>query len=283
MAKPGLLVTLVLGLSLLSGACHSNSVAEDGGAGSPLDAGPQWACLDQPSEVTSSSPVAITFTLYNAFSPLVTAGATGGSDFTVVSCTPVPGFALEGCSTINPSCPMPATPFATTDDAGEATVTVPNDFQGFFRLAGPGYLPAGVYMNQLLADASTFTPPIPAIGPQEAALIASALNVPFDLDGGVGVVVFEVYDCFDRHAAGVSFAMSINAGPPTVQYYVADNIPSTTAKQTDALGIGGALNVPAGPMTVTGTLVGTQRTLGSVQTVVLAGGVTLAFWRVRAH
>ena len=77
--------------------------------------------------------------------------------------------------------------------------------------------------------------------------------------------------------------MSIDAGLPTVQYYVADNIPSTTATQTDTLGIGGALNVPAGPMTVTGTLAGTQRTLGSVQTVVLAGGVTLAFWRVRAH
>lgn len=96
-------------------------------------------------------------------------------------------------------------------------------------------------------------------------------------------MVFEVYDCFDQHAAGVSFTMSIDAGPPTVQYYVADNIPSTAATQTDSLGIGGALSVPAGPMTVTGTLVGAQRTLGSVQTVVLAGGVTLALWRVRAH
>ena len=56
MATPGLPIALVLGLSLLSGACHSNSVAEDAGAGLPVDAGPQWACLDQPSEVTSFEP-----------------------------------------------------------------------------------------------------------------------------------------------------------------------------------------------------------------------------------
>jgi hypothetical protein len=278
-----LLVAIVLAQGALVGACHSNSAAEDAGPAPPVDAGPEWTCLDQPLEVTTTSPVAVTFTLYDAFSTLTTAGATGGSDFTAISYSAVPGIAIRACGDLGPFCAPVITPIETTGDAGQATVTVPDDFGGFFELSGPGYLTAGVYTNQLLADASTFTPPIPAISPQAASAVAAGLNVPLDLDAGVGIMVFEVFDCLDRRAAGVAFSMAIDAGSGAVQYYVQDDLPSVAARETDSLGTAGALNVPAGPMTITGSLPGVNRNLGSVQTTVLAGGVTFALWRVRAR
>jgi hypothetical protein len=279
-----LLATIVVAQSAVLGACHSNGAAEDaGGASRPIDAGPEWTCLDQPLEVTTSSPVGVTFTIYDAFSMLTTAGPSGGSDFTAISYSPIPGIAIRGCEDLDPACAMPTTPIETTGDAGQATVTVPDNFRGVFELSGPGYLTAGVYTNQLLADASTFTPPIPAISPDVASSVAAGLNVPFNLDAGVGIMVFEVFDCFDRRAAGVAFSMTIDAGSGAVQYYVQDDLPSVAATETDSLGTAGALNVPAGPMTITGSLPGANRNLGSVQTVVIAGGVTFALWRVRAR
>jgi hypothetical protein len=278
-----LLVTIVLAQSALLGACHSNSAAEDAGASPPTDAGPEWTCLDQPLEVTTTSPVAVTFTIYDAFASLTTAGPSGGSDFTALAYSPIPGITIEGCGALDPSCAMPVTSLETTGDAGQATVTVQDNFLGFFKLSGPGYLTAGVYTNQLLADASTFTPPIPAISPDVASSVAAGLNVPVDLDAGVGIMVFEVFDCFDRRAAGVAFSMAIDAGSGAVQYYVQDDLPSVAATETDSLGTAGALNVPAGPMTITGSLPGTNRNLGTIQTRVLAGGVTFALWRVRAR
>jgi hypothetical protein len=280
------IASLVAG-SLLLGGCHSSSVAGDVDAGSsPADAAADpWGCLDQPGEVPSTSPVAITFKIFDAINAITTAGPNGGSDFDVLSFVPLPGILLQACDPSSPSCQAAAAPSATTDDAGEATLTVPGDFSGFFELTGTTYFPTNVYLGQLLADASTFAPPAGMLETTQGVLIASSLDVPLELDAsaGVGLTFFQVYDCFDRHGLGVEFTLSADAGPSTVQFYLQDNFPSRAATETDSLGTGGAINVPAGPMTVTATLSGTKRTIGSAKVVVLAGGATFAWLRVRAH
>jgi len=57
-----------------------------------------------------------------------------------------------------------------------------------------------------------------------------------------------------------------------VQWYLKNSLPSTTATETDSVGSGGAVNVPAGAVTVTATLVATKRTIGAISAVITAGG-----------
>ena len=263
----------------------STSDAGASDAGPAGDADP-WGCLGLPPEVTDPhTQVAITFKVFDALSPITTAGPQGGSDFTVLAASLVPGISLEACDALDPPCARPITPVVVTDDAGAATLSVPQSFVGFYQFFGPGYLSAKVYTGQLLADASTFAAPSALLGTQEVSLLANAIGVPMSLDpdAGLGHAFFQAYDCFDRHAQGVRFAISVDGGPSTVQWYAKNQLPSTTSGQTDYLGTGGAVNVPAGALTVTATIVATNRTLGEMNTVITPAGTTFAWIRVRTH
>ncbi len=177
----------------------------------------------------------MTFKVFDALSPITTAGPQGGTDFTVVSYMPVPGIAVQACDPLDPSCAK-AGPPVVSDDAGSATVTVPGTFGGSFSFVGAGYLPSKLYTGQLLADASVFEAPVAVLGTQETSLLALYVGVPLELDpdAGVGHAFFQAYDCFDRHAAGVTFALSVDGGAQTVQWYLSgqSELPSVTgAKQ----------------------------------------------------
>ena len=68
-----------------------------------------------------------------------------------------------------------------------------------------------------------------------------------------------------------------------MQYYLAGGLPTTGASETDSLGGGGAVNVPVGPLTITATLAGTNKTLGSMKIYIVPGTETYAWVRVRTH
>jgi hypothetical protein len=249
----------------------------------PVDAGP-WGCLDQPPELLDpNATVSISCVLFDALKPIT--GVPGESDFSAEVYTPVPGVSLQVCDVLDPKCAKPVTPLLVSDDAGVVSFTLPGSFQGFFQFSGGGILPSLVYPGHLLADASSETLPLAALGANEGQLLAAALGVPFQTnpEAGVGNVFFQVYDCNDRLAPGVSFTLAIDGGPDTVQWYSNNRLPSTTAMQTDSLGAAGALNVPAGALAVTATLAATHRTIGVANTIVNAGGLTYAWFRVRTH
>jgi hypothetical protein len=278
-----LLRMCVLAPTVLLGACHSNDVA-------PTRSGPgdgaadPWACLDAPPQVTDTSPVAITFKTYDVINPITTAGSMGGSDFTVLSFVPLPGIAIEGCALLDPTCSTPATPPETSDDAGEATLTVPDNFPGYFKLTAAGYLPFELFPGPLLAGASTFAPPVSMITPVAASSLADAIGAAPDLDAGAGVgaVFVAIYDCSDRYAAGVTFSTSATTAG-TVPFYITSGLPSTKATETDSSGTWGAVDVPVGALTVTATLAATSRALGSINVMIRAGGAATAWIRARTH
>jgi hypothetical protein len=180
---------------------------------------------------------------------------------------------------------MPVYPVVVTDDAGEATVLVLDDLQGYFQFVTPGFLPTQIYPGRLLADASVFQPPIPLLPLSDLAGLAVVLKVPLftDPDAGVGQAFFEVYDCFDRLAQGVTFTLAIDAGPQTVQWYLHGGYPNVASTETDTQGVGGVVNVPVGAVLMTATLAATQRTIGTVNTVVTAGWATHDWVRVRTQ
>ena len=227
----------------------------------------------------------MTFFVADALLPITTAGPQGGSDFTVLGYTPVSGITVVACNALDVLCSEPVTAAPVSDDAGGATVVVPDDFAGFFQFTGPGYVPSKAYVGHLLADASTFQAPFPILATSATLTLAGALGVPMILDpeAGVGHFFFQVYDCFDHLAPGVSFSLAIDPGPDTLQWYLTTGIPSTTATQTDSRGAGGTLNVPAGAVLVTATLAATQTTIGTVNTVIDPGWATYGWVRVRTH
>jgi hypothetical protein len=212
----------------------------------PVDSGP-WGCLDLPGEpLDPNESVAITAVLFDALKPI--SSAPDASDFSAGSYTPVPGVSLQACDILDPKCTKPITPLVVSNDAGIVNFTLPGSFTGFLEFSGGGVLPSTVYPGQLLADASSETFPLATLGANETQLLAGALGVPFETnpEAGVGSTFFQVYDCYD-------------------------------------LGAGGALNVPAGAFAVTATLAATHRTLGTVNTIVNAGALTYAWFRVRTH
>jgi hypothetical protein len=278
-----LLPTCVLAQTLLLGACHSNDATST--ASGPGDAAADpWACLDEPPQVTNTSPVAITFKTYDVINPITTAGSMGGSDFTVLSFVPLPGIAIQACSILDPSCMEPVSPPETTDDAGEATLTVLDNLTGYFKLTAAGYLPFELFPGPLLAGASTFAPPVSMITPVAAISLADAIGAAPDLDAGadVGAVFVAIYDCSDRYAAGVTFSIS-GTTAATVPFYITSGLPSAKATETDSSGTWGAVDVPVGALTVTATLAATRRPLGSINVMIRAGGAATAWIRARTH
>ncbi len=267
-----------------SGADASSPDAADASDGSELI----WACLGQPTEVIPpGTQVAVTFNVFDALSAITTAGPQGGSDFTVLESTGVPGITVEGCNPGDVACANPLTSLQTTDDAGQATVSVSRDFNGFFEFMGTNFVPAKLYPGQMLADAGAFAPPVALLQIGEIESLAGALKVPIDLnaDASVGHFFFQIYDCFDRHAAGVTFSISVDAGPESVQWYSRGVAPQQVpvVNDTDSLGAGGQVNVPTGAILVTATLSGTNTVIGNANVLVAGGSATFVWVRVRSH
>ena len=255
--------------------------------------GPTRRWTQVPGDASISPPrclarrlFAITFTVLNALDPVVTAGSQGGTDFTALSYTPVPGVSVQGCNALDVYCKAPVASPAVSDDAGEATVVVPENFGGYFEFVSSGFLPSTLYPGRLLADALTFQANFGDLNTTATLSIASILQVPMlvDPEAGVGQAFVQVFDCFDRYAPGVTFTFAIaDAGSNEVQWYIADMFPSKAATQTDSQGTGGTLNVPAGSLLVTATLAGTTRVIGTANPLIRAGWVTYAWIRVRTH
>jgi hypothetical protein len=257
-------------------------------AGDAVDGADPWGCLDRPNEVLDpGTQVRITLQVYDGVDSVVVAGPQGGSDLTLLSYTPIAGMSALACNTLDLTCLAPLAPLQITDDAGEATLDVPESFVGFFEFTGAGYVPSRVYPDQLLVDASVVTLPIGVPGtPEQVSLLASSIHVPIalDPDAGAGTAIFTAYDCFDRYAGGIAFNVLVDAGPQTVPFYIANGLPSVTATTTDSFrGSGGVANIPVGEVTVTATLAETKRLIGSVDMVITPGWVSFAWFRTRTH
>jgi hypothetical protein len=181
------------------------------------------------------------------------------------------------------NCGAPIAPPATTDDGGLATVTVPDNFSGYWMLSGANYVTSNLYMGNLVAGVSSFAAPTPLLPTALLAGIGGELNVT--ISPTAGEAFFQVYDCTDRYAAGVAFTFSGESGPGMVQWYAQGpaSLPATQSQSTDQNGAGGVVNVPAGQFQVTAVLAATGKTIGTVNVLSVPGQATYAWFRARTH
>lgn len=106
-----------------------------------------------------------------------------------------------------------------------------------------------------------FNPPVKADPPAPVALplIPTAAIQPLieaaggSFDPSTGYVFMSAHDCAGNPAAGVHYTLSRSEEVST-DLYLDSGIISNTSKQTDASGIGGFLGVPAGFISVSGSI-----------------------------
>jgi hypothetical protein len=254
----------------------------DGSAAEAAQGPADWSCLGS-SGPPPSLPAAVDVTLdtIDVFRPIVTAGATGGSDLQLVAATPLAGVSVQACAPLDPECASPQTPPADSDDAGIARLTLPSDFAGTLRLERPDLLPGTIYLGRFVESAPSF--PIPGINAQTAQVFGMHYGVTLGetADAGVGQLFVFVYDCRDRRAPGVTFAFTPTASSTVAFYNDTGTVISIAATQTDTIGAGGAFNIPVGEITVTATIAG--RPFRSTRVFVESGGATLLLLRARTQ
>lgn len=252
---------------------------------------PIWGCVTKPSEVTSQNvTVQVAISFFNAIDQIQTAAQVdGGSDLVAVSFAAVPGLAVEGCKALDPSCMSPVTPTEISDEAGVATLALPQNFDGYVQYEEDGEVPSRVYMGGLQPDASATSAVVAALGTDGLALLAAGLGVT-EGTSEVGNVFFEVFDCEDHHQANVQFRTpSYVPGKNSVAWYADKNaIPSVAVNVTSPLGTGGIINVPVGSLTVIAELIDPEAgtdvlELGQTTVFVKENGATYAWFRVRTH
>jgi len=110
--------------------------------------------------------------------------------------------------------------------------------------------------------------------------LAAALGAGIDPKRGHLMLIAE--DCMGAALAGVSF-MSPQRDAQTVQFYVRDLLPSTTAMDTAEVGNGGFLNFPSGTAVINVGQTKARLDLATVSVVVRPGYISVAYIRPRAR
>ena len=237
------------------GASFANAICA-GNVCVPGEAGEPWECLDEaPPPSDPSLSVDVEFIAFDTFKTYTLGSALdGGTAFTLIDYTPLPGTTIYGCYVRDPACLTPATPHVVTDDSGVAHVKVRGDAVLVYHIDRPGSFPGLYYPGRLLAGEPHVTYPVSSDSYQSSAALEAFLGTVanHDPDAGLGQLIVSVYDCKDRPLGGVSVKLDgVDAGTP---FYVADHLPSRTATRTDPIeGTAGFINVPQGIVEIRST------------------------------
>jgi len=249
-----------------------------------VDAGGPWGCLQLAPDPSGTGTTDVQILVFDAFQTYTLGGSIdGGTDLQFVEGTVVPGVSVQVCQPLDPKC-AGTTP-AVTNDAGLVDFpSVNGAFEGYYLLQQVGVaFPELFYTGRLLASEPTTFFPTSLLPYNLAAALGGTIGVDVntDQDGGPGHIFMQAFDCTDHHTAGVSYTLNVEAG---TQFYQQGGLPTTTATQTDPAGVGGFLNVPAGIVKVTATVV-TENNLAlpAYSVFVRSGGQTLVYFRPKSR
>ncbi|MEZ4405339.1 MAG: hypothetical protein R3A52_02430 [Polyangiales bacterium] len=186
------------------------------------------------------------------------------------------GVTVKACARTDDTCATPHST-ATTDAMGNASLTYPMGAAGF-----DGYLEVsgGAGANEVTPTRNFFPlPPYRAMEQYSLLVVTRAtftlLSAGFSamLDATHGAIAFIANDCNGDRSAGISASIS-PAATGARQFYFTGVLPSLTATQTDATGVGGYLDVAPGNYSVEGRRVSPASRVGAVSLSVRGGYIT---------
>jgi hypothetical protein len=210
---------------------------------------PKWGCLGHVEPRQPGSTVAIKLQLLD-----------------LVSGDPAKNLTVKLCSKYDPPCASPlGAPKA--EGMGFYSVSVASDFQGYYDIQGPGYVPSLAFLDPVFDVANSDISMIPVSAEKS---LAEGANVP--LDPAAGLVAARTVDCQSKRSAGVS--VSIFPSDKQTGYYLIGSGISPSATATDSSGNSGFVNVDPGTPTLTATRGPGGAEIGKVTTLIRAGAVT---------
>jgi hypothetical protein len=202
----------------------------------------------------------------------------------LLSGAPTPNVKVNACPALDPACSSgrSAENTATSDANGRATIAVAPDFFGYFLVdAGSNYYPSTVMWSQ----------PTYRIAPSFSVSLFSrawvdgvANTIGTDLEKGAGHIVFRAQNCmpgrYASDAAGDNVTVSykpVTADTTRTFYTTYGFTLDANAESTQAVGgaFGGALNVPVGLVSITGSH--EDQTVSTLSLRVRGDSISLAF------
>lgn len=167
----------------------------------------------------------------------------------------------------------------TTEADGTFRATLPmradrSGFDGYARVTGDeGVMNTVVFFNPPITENREAPESTPLVMQSTFdRLVDATMGVEPDPDRGH--LALEALDCTWSRTAGVTFEVDAADGRTTAAYLRGEMMPSVTADRTDKSGLGGFLNVPTGPVTVTAKIAETGEVVGRADVFVEAGTVS---------
>jgi hypothetical protein len=192
-----------------------------------------------------------------------------------LSLDPLPNIKALICPKLDLSCSAPIGQ-ANTQADGQLSLTVPANFAGYLKVEETSYQPA-MYFLPPVFPADGVLQPFPLL---KSGIIIDALALALGagIDPKRGHLMLIAEDCQGTALPGVRFS-SPQRDAMTVQFYVRDLLPSTSATETAEVGNGGYLNFPAGTAVLNLTKVDDGLKLTTVSVLVRANFISVAYIR----
>jgi hypothetical protein len=184
------------------------------------------------------------------------------------------GVVVSACRGLDIMC---VEPVATETSASDGIVTfeLPMGFQGYLQQTqASGYLPALYFLPHVTPPTDLYDD-FPLLG---SGVVADSLAMSLGgtLDPSRGHMMLVAEDCMSMPMSGLRFS-SPQQDMKTIQFYMQDQLPSTTAMKTAEVGQAGYLNFPAGTAALKVEQVDTGLELSLISVIVRPGFVTVAF------
>lgn len=180
-----------------------------------------------------------------------------------------PDVRVRACGIADITCVTPVVDYVQVDARGYVDLPLFEGFSGFLEISSPQILPSLLFLTEPLR---------PRLGPEFPYGLISIDSLPPLLGllrvtpaADTGIFASRVFDCAGALAADVSFT------GPGVPYFFVGGLPSAEANGTDAQGLGGFVNVPAGPATID-ALAPDGRSITGPQSVVIRPGWLSSFF-----
>ncbi|HET8932832.1 MAG TPA: hypothetical protein VFN67_05310 [Polyangiales bacterium] len=189
--------------------------------------------------------------------------------------SPLNNVPILACNKLDLTCMTPMAQASTGMD-GKAHLMVPATFAGYMQSTERSdYVNAMYFMPALLPENGELSN-FPLIPSAAFSGLGLALGAQTDRERGHAMLIVE--DCKGAALAGITFT-SPQADAKTTAFYVRDQIPTTSAKDTPPEGDGGYVNLPPGVVEITASDVKTGLVINTVTVLIRAGTVTTAYIR----
>jgi hypothetical protein len=188
----------------------------------------------------------------------------------LVTGLPIPGVTARVCEKLDTTCKMPIMPDVPANEAGDILLTLRAGFDGYAELRAPGKMP-GLYFFYPPVDADRTVPLVPLLEPVLIEQLAILNDKEVRPDRGH--LLLGGYDCQRMPAPGVQLHTD-DADAESSPFYVLNNVPKATAKETDKSGRGGFINLKDGIIALTATVAADKRKIATVSLFVRPGMIT---------